>query len=113
MCQGSLPAEHCSMSVKTALVAYLALLGRGVCHCRGIPQHHGCRGDTPEPPYDELDSIGMMKQLTSTTARALAPGCFSAIAFSERYSCVLADEASAGVVVYDPVGSMNNVEKLI
>jgi hypothetical protein len=52
----------------------------------------------------------MRYELTSTTARALAPGSSPAHAFRASWSFVRAEVASARAVVWDEEGSMRRVE---
>jgi hypothetical protein len=55
-------------------------------------------------------------QLTSTTARALDPGSWSATAFNAKCNRVLAEVASANTVVWVEEGSMNideNVKRVV
>lgn len=83
---------------------------------RVIVQAVGYASDIRQVSLDslrgELCYDKRIRQLTSTTASALEPGCFSAMDLSERNSCVRATVASASVVVYELVGSINRVAKL-
>jgi len=53
-----------------------------------------------------------ISELTSTTARALDPGSWSATAFNAKCSRVLAEVASANTVVCVDEGSINIDEKV-
>lgn len=64
-------------------------------------------------PWHAYDELRNGSRPTSTTARALAPGCFSAIDLSERCSWVLAAVASARTLVYELNGSNKRFEKVI
>ena len=104
---------HVSPARRLKGPAHQDRLCKAACRRRGMLICLGHTADIPErPEISDPSRSARGTTLTSTTARALAPGCFSAIAFSARCNCVRAAVACARAPPYEPEGSNRRLENV-